>query len=73
MLRSNWCDFSDAYSVVKGIVTVSADERDMTKCRRLRHYQLFYFQSNLLLLLHFSKLFFFNICFFVELLQGLIN
>ena len=28
MLRYDLCDFSDAYIVVKGIVTVSADERD---------------------------------------------
>ena len=28
MLRSYLRDFSDAYIVVKGIVTVSADERD---------------------------------------------
>ena len=28
MLRSDLCDYSDAYIVVKGIVTVSADERD---------------------------------------------
>ena len=27
MLRSNLCNYSDAYIVVKGIVTVSADER----------------------------------------------
>ena len=26
--RSDLCDFSDAYIVVKGIVTVSADDRD---------------------------------------------
>ena len=31
MLRSDLCDYSDAYIVVKGIVTVSADERDETK------------------------------------------
>ena len=28
MLKSDLCDFSDARIVVKGIVTVSADERD---------------------------------------------
>ena len=28
MLRSDLCDFNDAYLVVRGIVTVSADERD---------------------------------------------
>ena len=28
MLRSDLCDFSDAYIVVKGIVTVSANGRD---------------------------------------------
>ena len=28
MLRSDLCDYSDAYIVVKGIVTVSADGRD---------------------------------------------
>ena len=27
MLRSDLCDFSDAYIVVKGVITVSADER----------------------------------------------
>ena len=31
MLRSDLCDFSDAYIVVKGIVTASADERDRDK------------------------------------------
>ena len=28
MLRSDLCDFNDAYIVVKGTVTVSGDERD---------------------------------------------
>ena len=28
MLRSDLCEFSDVYIVVKGIVTVSADEKD---------------------------------------------
>ena len=28
MLRSDLCDYSDAYIVVKGIITVSAEERD---------------------------------------------
>ena len=28
MLRSDLCDFSDEYIVVKGIATVSSDERD---------------------------------------------
>ena len=27
MLRSNLCDFSNAHIVVKGIITVSTDER----------------------------------------------
>ena len=31
MLRSDLCDFNDAYIVVKGVVTVSADERDRDK------------------------------------------
>ena len=31
MSRSDLCDFSDAYIVAKGIVTVSADERDRDK------------------------------------------
>ena len=34
MLRSDLCDFSDAYVVVKGIVTVSADERDRDEMNR---------------------------------------
>ena len=34
MLRSGLCDFSDAYIVVKGIVTVSADERDRFEMNR---------------------------------------
>ena len=34
MLRSDLCDFNDAYIVVKGIVTVSADERDMDEMNR---------------------------------------
>ena len=34
MLRSVLCDFSDAYIVVKGIVTVSADERDRDEMNR---------------------------------------
>ena len=31
MLKSDLCDCSDAYIAVKGIVTVSADERDKEK------------------------------------------
>ena len=34
MLRSDLCDFSDAYIIVKGIVTVSADERDRDEMNR---------------------------------------
>ena len=34
MLRSDLCDFSDAYIVVKGIVTISADERDRDEMNR---------------------------------------
>ena len=34
MLRSYLRDFSDAYIVVKGIVTVSADERDRDEMNR---------------------------------------
>ena len=34
MLRSDLCDFSDAYIVVKEIVTVSADERDRDEMNR---------------------------------------
>ena len=34
MLRSHLCDFSDAYIVVKEIVTVSADERDIDEMNR---------------------------------------
>ena len=34
MLRSDLFDFSDAYIVVKGIVTVSDDERDRDKMNR---------------------------------------
>ena len=33
MLRSDLCDFSDAY-IVKGIVTVSPDERDRDEMNR---------------------------------------
>ena len=34
VLRSDLCDFSDQYIVVKGIVTVSADERDRDEMNR---------------------------------------
>ena len=34
MLRSDLYDFSDAYIFVKGIVTVSADERDRDEMNR---------------------------------------
>ena len=34
MLRSDLCEFTDAYIVVKGIVTVSADERDRDEMKR---------------------------------------
>ena len=34
MLRSDLCDYSDAYIVVKRIVNVSADERDKDKMNR---------------------------------------
>ena len=34
MLRSDLCDFRDAYIVFKGIVTVSADERDRDEMNR---------------------------------------
>ena len=34
MLRSGLCDFSDAYIVVKEIVTVIADERDRDEMNR---------------------------------------
>ena len=34
ILRSDLCDFNDAYIVVKGIVTVSADERDRDEMNR---------------------------------------
>ena len=34
ILRSDLCDFNNAYIVVKGIVTVSADERDRDKMNR---------------------------------------
>ena len=34
MLRSDLCDFSDPYIVVKGIVTVSADEKDRDEMNR---------------------------------------
>ena len=34
MLRSDLCDYNDAYIVVKGTVTVSADERDRAKMNR---------------------------------------
>ena len=34
MLRSDLCDYSDAYIVAKGIVTVSADERDRDEMNR---------------------------------------
>ena len=34
MLRSDLCDYSNAYIVVKGVVTVSADERDRDEMNR---------------------------------------
>ena len=34
ILRSDLCDFSNAYIVVKGIVTVNADERDRDEMNR---------------------------------------
>ena len=34
MLRSDLCDYSDAYIVVKGIITVSAEERDRDERNR---------------------------------------
>ena len=34
MLRSDLCDYSNAYIVVKGVVTVSADERDRNEMNR---------------------------------------
>ena len=34
MLRSDLCDYNDAYIVVKRIVTVSADERDRDEMNR---------------------------------------
>ena len=34
MLRSDLCDYSDGYIIVKGTVTVSADERDRDKMNR---------------------------------------
>ena len=34
MLRSDLCDYSDAYTDVKGIATISADERDRDEMNR---------------------------------------
>ena len=34
MLISNLCDYSDAYIVVKGIITVSTEERDKDERNR---------------------------------------
>ena len=34
MLRSDLCDYSDAYILVKGIITVSADQRDRDEMNR---------------------------------------
>ena len=34
MLRPDLCDFNDAYIVVKGILTVSVDERDRDEMNR---------------------------------------
>ena len=34
MLRSDLCDYSDAYIIVKGIITISADERDRDEKNR---------------------------------------
>ena len=34
MLRSDLCDFNDAYIVVKGIVTVSAEKRNRDEMNR---------------------------------------
>ena len=39
MLRSDLCDFSNAYIVVKGIVTVSADERDRDEMNRQSYFK----------------------------------
>ena len=39
MLRSDLCDFSDAYIVVKGIVTVSVNERDRDEMNRFLAFQ----------------------------------
>ena len=40
MLRSDLCDYRDAYIVVKGIVTVSVDERDRDEMNRQVIYKL---------------------------------
>ena len=34
MLRSDLCDYSDAYIAVKGIITVSAEEKDRVERNR---------------------------------------
>ena len=34
MLRSDFCDYNDAYIVVKGVFTVSAEERDRDEMNR---------------------------------------
>ena len=34
MLRSDLCDFNNAYNVVKGEITVSADERERDEMNR---------------------------------------
>ena len=34
MLRSDLCDYNDAYIVVRGVVTVSAEERDRDEMNR---------------------------------------
>ena len=50
MLRSDLCDFSDAYIVVKGIVAVSANEKDRDEINRqvvlkIMHYLFLAFQK----------------------------
>ena len=43
MPRSDLCDYSDAYVVVKGVVTVSGEERDRDEMNRpliMHHYFL---------------------------------
>ena len=75
MLRSDLCDFSHAYVVVKGIATVSADERDRDEMNRqviLKNNAPFISCISKIngVLVENAENLFKDICFFGDLLQG---